>query len=108
LAVLDTIEADGLLDSVRRVGQVLADGFEALDDPLVAGHRGVGLWRALQLARPAAAAVERAAREEGFLVNAVRPDTIRLAPPLILTEDQARAFLAALPAIVSRAGGGAA
>jgi acetylornithine aminotransferase len=106
LAVLDTIESDGLLDSVRRVGQVLADGFEALDDPLVAGHRGVGLWRALQLARPAAPSVERAAREAGFLVNAVRPDTIRLAPPLILTDDQARGFIAALPTILARAGGG--
>jgi acetylornithine aminotransferase len=30
--------------------------------------------------------VETAAREQGLLVNAVRPDAIRLAPPLILTE----------------------
>jgi acetylornithine aminotransferase len=41
-----------------------------------------------------------AARQAGFLVNAVQPDAIRLAPPLILGGDQAAAFLAAWPAIL--------
>jgi acetylornithine aminotransferase len=35
-----------------------------------------------------AGAVEAAARTRGLLVNAVRPDVVRLAPPLILTEDE--------------------
>ena len=35
-------------------------------------------------------------RDAGFLVNPVQPDVIRLAPPLILTAEQADAFLAAL------------
>jgi acetylornithine aminotransferase len=49
------------------------------------------------------AAVEAAAREAGFLVNAPAPDVIRLAPPLILTERQAESFVAALPAILDNA-----
>jgi acetylornithine/N-succinyldiaminopimelate aminotransferase len=52
------------------------------------------------LTRPLAAQAEAAAREAGFLVNAVQPDAVRLAPPLILGEDQAAAFLAAWPSIL--------
>ena len=43
------------------------------------------------------------AREAGFLVNAVQPDAIRLAPPLILTTAQADTFVAALPSILDEA-----
>ena len=56
--------------------------------------------------RPAAqfaAAVEAACRRAGFLVNAVQPDAIRLAPPLILQASQAEEFLAAWPAILGQA-----
>ena len=103
LAVLDTIERDGLLEQVRQTGAVLADGIAAIDHPLLAGVRGTGLWRALVLTGPTAGLVEAAARHAGFLVNAVQPDAIRLAPPLILTASQARSFTEALPAILDRA-----
>jgi len=103
LAVLDTIERDGLLAHVTEVGARLAAGIEAIDHPLVAGVRGTGLWRAIVLTAPVAAAVEAAARQAGFLVNAVQPDAIRLAPPLILTADEADAWIAALPGILAQA-----
>jgi acetylornithine/N-succinyldiaminopimelate aminotransferase len=103
LAVLDTIESEGLLKNVTEVGDRLAAGIEAIGHPLVTGVRGSGLWRAITLATPAAAAVEAAARRAGFLVNAVQPDAIRLAPPLILSADQADSFAAGLPAILSSA-----
>jgi acetylornithine aminotransferase len=101
--VLDTIENDGLLDRAAATGQQLRDGISAVDHPLLTGVRGTGLWLALQLAGPAAADVQTACREAGFLVNAVQPDAIRLAPPLILTPDEAAAFCAALPAILESA-----
>jgi acetylornithine aminotransferase len=69
--------------------------------------RGQGLWLAALLARPAAAAVEAACRQAGFLVNAVQPDAIRLAPPLVLQAGQAEEFLAAWPAILDQAAGAA-
>lgn len=86
LAVLDTIADQHLLDSVKRVGEHLAHGLDAIANPLVTGNRGSGLWRALTLDGAHATAVETAARAHGLLVNAVKPDVIRLAPPLILTE----------------------
>jgi acetylornithine/N-succinyldiaminopimelate aminotransferase len=103
LAVLDTIERDGLLDQVRQTGAVLADGIASVSHPLLAGSRGTGLWRALVLTAPVGGLVEAAARKAGFLVNAVQPDAIRLAPPLILTVEQARSFTAELPAILDQA-----
>ena len=103
LAVLDVIEKDGLLDQVSKVGTKLADGLGSIEHPLVTGARGTGLWQALVLAEPAAGKVEAAAREAGFLVNAVQPDAVRVAPPLILTEEQAESFVDALPGIVEEA-----
>ncbi|HVU91308.1 MAG TPA: acetylornithine transaminase, partial [Jatrophihabitans sp.] len=46
---------------------------------------GSGLWRGIALTGAHAPAVEAAARARGLLVNAVKPDTIRLVPPLVLT-----------------------
>ncbi|MDT4892193.1 MAG: acetylornithine/N-succinyldiaminopimelate aminotransferase [Pseudonocardiales bacterium] len=86
LAVLTTIADEHLLDSVKRVGEHLADLLAAIDSPLVSGSRGSGVWRALVLTEPTALAVEAAARTRGLLVNAVKPDVIRLAPPLVVTE----------------------
>jgi acetylornithine aminotransferase len=45
---------------------------------------------------PVAADVTAKLRAAGFLANPVQPDVIRLAPPLILSPEQADAFLAAL------------
>jgi acetylornithine/N-succinyldiaminopimelate aminotransferase len=103
LAVLDTIESQGLLANAAAVGQQLAGGVAGLGHPLLRGVRGRGLWLAILLDGPAAGAVEAACRDAGYLVNAVQPDAIRLAPPLILTSAQASAFLAALPAILDQA-----
>jgi acetylornithine aminotransferase len=86
LAVLNTIADEHLLDQVKRVGEHLADALDALDSPLIAARRGAGLWRAIALSEAKAGAVEAAARKRGLLVNAVKPDVLRLAPPLILTE----------------------
>jgi acetylornithine/N-succinyldiaminopimelate aminotransferase len=103
LAVLETIERDGLLANVAAVGERLAAGIEEVKHPLVAGVRGSGLWLAIALTSDAAARVEAAARQAGFLVNAVQPDAIRVAPPLILSADQAAEFTAALPGILDAA-----
>jgi acetylornithine/N-succinyldiaminopimelate aminotransferase len=104
LAVLDTIEADGLLGQAAAIGQRLATGITAAGHPLVAGVRGSGLWLAIELTGPAAVSAEAACRRAGYLVNAVQPDAIRLAPPLILTAAQADSFTAALAGILDDAG----
>ncbi|GHJ48492.1 acetylornithine aminotransferase [Catellatospora sp. TT07R-123] len=94
LAVLRTIAADGLLDHVKRIGERIRRGIEALGHPLVSGVRGAGLLLGITLTAPAAGALTKALLADGFIVNANQPDVIRLAPPLILTAEQADAFLA--------------
>ncbi|MCK9879056.1 acetylornithine transaminase [Frankia sp. Ag45/Mut15] len=103
LAVLDTIVADGLLEHARTVGDRLAAGILAAAIPGVLGVRGPGLWRAIELDGPYAPAVEIAARQAGYLVNAAVPTAIRLAPPLVLTNAEVDAFLAVLPGVVAQA-----
>jgi acetylornithine/N-succinyldiaminopimelate aminotransferase len=100
LAVLDTIENENILANVKSVGESLASGIAAIEHPLLGGVRGSGLWLAAVLTDTKAAAVNSAAREAGFLVNAVQPDAVRLAPPLILTQAEAAEFVAALPSIL--------
>jgi len=101
LAVLETIEKDDILKNVKTVGETLASGITAIGHPLLSGVRGTGLWLAAVLTEAKAPAVNTAAREAGFLVNAVQPDAVRLAPPLILTHEEATEFVAALPAILA-------
>ncbi len=101
LAVLATIESDDLLEHATVLGQKLRDGLGA--DPRVTEVRGEGLLIGLDLAADAAADVVSAAQQAGFIVNNPTPSRIRLAPPLVLTADDAESFLRAWPAILDEA-----
>ena len=103
LAVLEVVEQEGLLERAARLGARLRAGIEAVGDPLVTEVRGVGLWLGVVLGEPCAPAVEAAAREAGFLVGASAPHVVRLAPPLVLTDAQVDAFLAAFPGVLRTA-----
>jgi acetylornithine/N-succinyldiaminopimelate aminotransferase len=100
LAVLDTIQRDHLLAHVREVSALL----DEVPVAGVGGTRGRGLLRAIELDGIPSADVMAAARDAGFIVNAVTPTAIRLAPPLIISFDELRSFLDALPAILRAAG----
>ncbi|TCK24699.1 acetylornithine transaminase [Pseudonocardia endophytica] len=103
LAVLDTVASQGLLEHVSRLGKELRSGIEALGHPLVSDVSGAGLHVGVGLTEPLSAQVAAAARDAGYLVNNAVPDRIRLAPALTLSDDQAREFLGAFPAILDRA-----
>lgn len=86
LAVLTTIEAEGLVAQAARVGGYLVDRLQALarKHSIIKEVRGLGLMQAVELAVEAMPIVD-AARERGLLVNAVKPTALRLVPPLIVT-----------------------
>jgi acetylornithine aminotransferase len=100
LAVLDTIASHGLLEHVQQVGKEITAGIEALGHPLVTEVTGAGLMIGVGLAAPVSAVVSAAAREGGYLLNNAVPDRVRIIPPLVFTEAQAREFLGALPAFL--------
>ncbi|MEP9417548.1 acetylornithine transaminase [Gordonia sp. VNQ95] len=97
LAVLGEIEKQGLVDHVAAVGKSIATGIEDLGHPQISHVRGAGLLLGIVLNAPLAAGTEAAARDGGYLINAPAPEVLRLAPPLILTEEQGADFVAALP-----------
>lgn len=103
LAVLRTIEEDGLLERADVLGGKIRGGVAA--DPRVTEVRGEGLLIGIELAADRSAEVASAALAAGFIVNNPTPTAIRLAPPLVLTDDDADAFLAAWPAILEEAMG---
>ncbi|HET7068831.1 MAG TPA: acetylornithine transaminase [Nocardioides sp.] len=100
LAVLDTITADGLLERAAKTGGALRDGLAS--DPHVTGVRGRGLLIGIDVTVEAPRVVA-SARARGFLVNATGPHTVRLAPPLVLGDDEVERFLAAWPGILDDA-----
>jgi acetylornithine/N-succinyldiaminopimelate aminotransferase len=101
LAVIATIEKEGLLDHVTALGARLRAGLAA--EPRITDVRGSGLLIGVDLATDDSAQVVAAALEHGFIVNNPTPGRLRFAPPLVLTEADVDAFLAALPALLDQA-----
>ena len=103
-AVLDELEG-GVYDNVKEVGNWFAASVEGLGHPLIAGVRGRGLLRGIVLTEPVAVTFAEAALEAGWVVNAPRPDVLRIAPPLVITKAELGAFVDALPGLLERARG---
>nr|WP_233571713.1 acetylornithine transaminase [Cellulomonas triticagri] len=100
LATIGVIDRDGLLAHVTDLGAWWRQQVAALGHPLVAEVRGEGLLIAVELTAPVAADVAARALAAGFVVNPCTPTTLRMAPPYVLTREQAATFtdfLAALP-----------
>ena len=101
LAVIATIRDEGLLERAGALGARWSAELAAV--PGVTGVRGRGLLRGVGLADAVgpAAAVAAELMERGFIVNAPRPDTLRLAPPLILPDADADRFTAVLRRVLA-------
>lgn len=90
--VIDTIERDHLLANVRERGKQLRTGLAKL--PGVANVRGKGMLIGVVLERPNAHAVVEAALDAGLIINAPADAVLRIAPPLILSADDADLLIA--------------
>jgi acetylornithine/N-succinyldiaminopimelate aminotransferase len=85
-ATLRVMEEEDVCGRARRAGGRLAAGLEGL--PGVRSVRGAGLLLAAELVEAAAPDVVAAALGQGLLVNAVRPDAVRLAPSLLISDQE--------------------
>ena len=99
-AVMGEITRPGFLSAVAQRGAQLADGLEALvasTNSVLAGTRGRGLMQSLQLQDGVAVAdFVEAARTHGLLTVPAGDQTVRLLPPLIVSEDEVDEALARL------------
>jgi acetylornithine/N-succinyldiaminopimelate aminotransferase len=99
LAVIAVIERDGLLVQAKSLGDHFSQAIMGLRHRLITGVRGRGLLQAVILAEPIAAAVVDAALAAGFVINAPRPDVLRVAPPLIISGTELDRFVSAVPSL---------
>ena len=101
LTTLDVIEKDGLLDHARRMGEVIKGGLQR-ELSGVAGVkevRGMGLMIGLELDRACGDLVRRALAG-GLVINVTADKVVRLLPPLVIKEDEARQVVAILVPLV--------
>src|SRR5699024_8144373 len=112
LAVLEAIASENLLAAVDEVGQYLANKLRGLSS--LQTVRACGLWQGIELdtelfpqqgqTLPAAAlapTVVAKALDYGYIINATDENTLRLAPPLIITKEQIDPLISDLPTIIA-------
>ncbi len=98
-ATLAVMEAEDVPGRAARAGARLAAGLAGL--PGVSSVRGRGLLLAAELAVRPSKDVAAAALDRGLVVNAVTPTAIRVAPSLLVTDDEIDEALAVLGAVLS-------
>ena len=98
-ATLAVMEAEDVPARAVRAGARLTAGLEALDG--VTGVRGFGLLLGAALGDDRAREVTAAALAAGLVVNAPRPDTVRLAPSLLVSDDEIDEALSILGSVLS-------
>jgi acetylornithine/N-succinyldiaminopimelate aminotransferase len=91
-AVLREIESAGLVQNAAVRGEQLKRIIHDLHSPHVAEVRGRGLLIGVGLSTPVAGEVAAAALANGLIVNAANDSSIRIAPPLIVGDDEVRIF----------------
>ena len=101
LATFDAIVEDGLLERAARIGEAIRAGFrDALAGvPGVVDIRGMGLMIGIELDRPCGELV-KLALDAGLLINVTADRVIRLLPPLVFTDAEARALVDGLAPVV--------
>ena len=89
-AVMQTVLAEDIPGKAGRAGERLRGRMQAIADrqDSVREVRGMGLLDAIEFSDEIASDVLTACLERGILVNRVRPNAIRLMPPLVITDDE--------------------
>jgi predicted acetylornithine/succinylornithine family transaminase len=105
-AVLAEMQKEDVPARAERAGARLRAALEAL--PQVASVRGMGLLLAAELDGLDGRAVAASALTQGLVVNGVSPTAIRVAPPLLVSDDEIDEAVAILAGVLDAAGGGAA
>jgi 4-aminobutyrate aminotransferase len=104
LATLDVIRDEGLIDNAKAVGEVLLSGLRDIAGrhDIVTDVRGRALWIGVSLAdHETASRLEQVAFRKGLLVLGCGDQDLRISPPLLFREDQARAALEILEEAVA-------
>jgi len=101
LAVVNTIAREHLCENAAAMGQVIRDALldACKDAPQLREVRGRGLMIGVELHKDCGALVQRA-MDAGLLINVTGGNTIRLLPPLVINEAQARELAAGVAELI--------
>jgi acetylornithine/N-succinyldiaminopimelate aminotransferase len=101
LATLNTIEADGLRENAEKMGNLIREGFntEFKNTAGVTTVRNAGLMIGIELDRPCAALVKMALAAK-MLINVTADNVVRLLPPLVMNEAEAKELVQRLSAVI--------
>ena len=99
VTTIDVIKEEGLIERAAHVGEVIRSGLKALNLPGVADIRGMGSMIGVELERPCGELVMQAL-EAGLVLNVTADNVIRMLPPLVMTEDEARLVVERLAPLV--------
>jgi acetylornithine aminotransferase len=101
LTTLEIIERDGLLAHAARMGEVIQGGLRRELDGVagVKEIRGMGLMIGVELERPCGDLVKRGLAA-GIVINVTADKVVRLLPPLVIKEEEAKKLVEILAPLV--------
>lgn len=101
LTTIDVIEKEGLLEHAHRMGELIKSGLESGLSGVagVKDIRGMGLMLGVELDRPCAEIVKRALAA-GLVSNVTADKVIRILPPLVIKEAEAKELVSILSGVV--------
>jgi ornithine--oxo-acid transaminase len=102
LAALDTLIDEGLIERSAELGAYLLDRLHGIDSPAIREVRGRGLFAGIEFDPDRARAdhVVRGLLDEGILTKETHRNTVRMAPPLVITTAQIDEAVAGLEAVL--------
>jgi len=99
VTTIDTIKEEGLLANSERVGEMLISSLRNQIGNAVADIRGMGLMIGIELKEPCGELVKHAL-DAGLVINVTADNVIRLLPPLVMKEAEARQVVERLVPLV--------
>ena len=99
VTTIDTVKEEGLMARAARTGEVIRGGIQALGLPGVKDVRGMGAMIGVELDRPCGELVGQAL-EAGLVLNVTADNVIRMLPPLVMQEAEAKEVVARLAPLV--------
>ncbi len=102
LAVVDTLVDEKLVERAETLGKQLLEGFKLAlsEQEFITDIRGKGLMIGIELDRDCGELVGMALKR-GLLINVAAGNTVRLLPPLVMSDDEAEQLVSAVTTLIN-------
>ncbi|KAL4804403.1 pyridoxal phosphate-dependent transferase [Aspergillus unguis] len=106
MRALEIVQEENMVERAEKLGQIFRSGLEAIQSPLIQTVRGKGLLNAIVIDESktnghSAWDLCMLMKEKGLLAKPTHQNIIRLAPPLVITEEEIAQSLEIIKAAVT-------